>query len=113
MAAQTLAVSLGRWTGAENRKAEGLCEFPAEEKNFFSVNIMFFQQLALPSFSQAQTLGIVSGSFSLLRWSSEVGSVYSFQEVCGAVTLPEVVSVRPHTETGPKPLWAFLKNLFW
>lgn len=113
MVARTLAVLLGWWTGAENRKAEGLCEFPAEEKNFFSVNIMFFQQLALPSFSQAQTLGTVSGSFSLLHWSSEVGSVYSFQEVCGGVTLPEVVSVRPHTETGPKPLWAFLKNLFW
>lgn len=105
---------MGWWTGAENRKAEGLREFPAEEKGFSSVNIMvfFFQQLALPSFSQAQTLGTVSGSFSLLRWSSEVGSVYFFQEVCGGVTLPEVVSVRPHIETGPKLLWAFLKNLF-
>lgn len=39
----------------------------------------------------------------LLRWVP----ISSSQEVCGAVILPEVVSVRPHAETGPMTLWAF------
>lgn len=38
-----------------------------------------------------------------LRWIK----IFSSQEICGGVILPEVVSMRPHAETGPVPLGVF------
>ena len=57
LVAQALAVSLGWWTGAENRKAEGLREFPAEEKDFFSVNIIIFSAIGSPELFSGSDLG--------------------------------------------------------